>query len=126
MKVKIDEVKSFSGHISVAFSTEFGSAIAAWPADFPNVGEEYDVELEIDEEFVWGDNVAMSGDYYSLSTNERLISLSAYLVSMAEDGVALIDINGTKTMIELAGCLVRPPFFISLSFEKLTLYPTNL
>lgn len=126
MKVKIDEVKNVSGKISVAFSTDFGSAIAAWSADIPKVGEEHDVELEIDEAFVWGDNVDVSGDHYSLSIKEGGIFLCASLVSMAEDGVAVIDINGTKTMIELEGCLVRPPIFISLSFEKLTLYPTNL
>jgi hypothetical protein len=126
MKVKIDEVNNVSGNISVAFSTDFGNAIAAWSADIPKVGEEYDVELEIDEEFVWGDNIDIAGDHYSLSIKERVIFLSASLVSMAEDGVAIIDINGTKTMIELEGCLVQPPIFISLSFEKLTLYPTNL
>ncbi|WP_420231639.1 hypothetical protein ACN079_20765 [Pseudomonas sp. ABY48] len=126
MKIKIDEVKNVSGNISVAFSTDFGSAVAAWSASVPKVGEEHGVELEIDEEFVWGDNVDVSGDRFSLSIKDRGISLSASLVSMAEDGVAIIDINGTKIMIELEGCLMRPPFFISLSFEKLTFYPTNL
>ncbi|WP_144090991.1 hypothetical protein [Pseudomonas kilonensis] len=126
MKIKIDEVGSVSGNISVAFSTDFGSAVATWSANTPKVGEEHDVELEIDEEFVWGDNVDVSGDHYSLSIKDRVIFLSTSLVSIAENGVAIIDINGTKTMIELAGCLVRPPIFISLSFERLTLYPTNL
>lgn len=126
MKIKIDEVNSNSGNVSVAFSTDFGSAIAAWSADIPKVGEEYDVELEIDEEFVWGDNVDISGDHYSLSIKERIIFLCASLISMAEDGVAIIDIGGTKAMIELTGCLMRPPIFITLNFERLSLYPTNL
>lgn len=126
MKIKIDEVKNVSGNISVAFSTDFGGAVATWSADIPKVGEEYDVELEIDEKFVWGDNIDVSGDRFSLSIKDRVIFLTSSLVSMAEDGVAIIDINGTKALIELEGCLMRPPFFISLSFEKLTLYPTNL
>ncbi|MGO4325379.1 hypothetical protein QMK47_25890 [Pseudomonas sp. P9_35] len=126
MKIKIDEVRSVSGNISVAFSTDFGSAVATWSADIPKVGEQHDVEFEIDEEFAWGNNVDVSGGRFSLSIKDRVIFLSASLVSMAEDGVAIIDINGTKTMIELEGCLMRPPFFISLSFEKLTLCPANL
>ncbi|MBV4496839.1 hypothetical protein HU715_015920 [Pseudomonas sp. SWRI12] len=126
MKIKIDEVKSVSGNISVAFSTDFGSAVATWSADIPKVGEEHDVELEIDEEFEWGNNVDVSGDRFSLNIKDGVIFLSASLISMADDGVAIIDINGTKTMIELEDCPMRPPLFISLNFGKLTLYPTNL
>ena len=80
------------------------------------------MKIKIDE---GGNNVGVSGGRFSLSIKDRVVFLSASLVSMAEDGIAIIDINGTKTMIELEGCLMRPPFFISLSFEKLTLCPAN-
>jgi hypothetical protein len=55
-----------------------------------------------------------------------VINLNAQLISIAEDETAIIDINGTKVMIDLTGCPSNPPRFIHLSFKGLNLYPIHL
>lgn len=124
MRIRVDEVNSTSGKIFIVCSTRFGAAVAVWQADIPRVGEEYDVELEIDGKFLWGSNASVSENYFSLSEQEDITVLSARLLSIDKDGVAVIEFDGAKAMIELAGPVPRPPFFIKLNVESLSVYPT--
>ncbi|MWJ31901.1 MULTISPECIES: hypothetical protein [Saccharibacillus] len=57
MKVKIEELKSED---RVMFSSEFGSAQAAWSGSTPKVGNEYIVEVDLEGSIVFGKNLAFS------------------------------------------------------------------
>lgn len=124
MKIRVDEVKSINGETSIVFSTNVGTAVAVWQGEPPRIGEEHDVELGIDTEFQWGGNANVSESDYSLKVQGETIVLDACLLSIDEDGVAVIDLDGAKALIELTGPVPRPPFSIQLSFEGLNLYPT--
>lgn len=126
MKVTVGKVKKHNGVIVVQFSTVIGSAFAIWEGAVPRVGESYDVELEINEQFVWGENAVISDGPLFLEVRGGSILLRACLMSIDEYGVGMIDIGGTKTMIELIGCALQPPIFLTLNFECLYFYPTNL
>jgi hypothetical protein len=126
MKVKIQTVRKTDNEVHVIFSTAIGTGAAIWKAAPPETGEEQEVELEINDEFVYGRNAKGARELYSLSMEKNTINLNAQLVSIEEDGIAVIDIKGTKVMIDLIGCPSNPPAFIHLSFESLNLYPVNL
>lgn len=126
MEVTVGGLKKNNGVVVVSFSTVIGSAFAIWEGAAPRVGESHDVELEINEEFVWGENAVVSDGPYSLEVRGGETLLSARLISIDEYGVGVIDIDGAKTMIELAGFALQPPIFIRLNFEHLRLYPTRL
>ncbi|WP_434698964.1 hypothetical protein [Pseudomonas sp. D1-1] len=126
MKVKINSVRKTVSHLHVTFSTAIGTGAATWKDGIPAAGEKWEVELEIKDEFVYGENAKDANESYSLSMKKDVINLNAQLISITEDGTAIIDINGTKVMIDLIGCPSNPPRFIYLSFKGLNLYPVHL
>jgi hypothetical protein len=126
MKVKINSVRKSGSHVHVTFSTAIGTGAAIWKDGTPEAGEEWEVELEINDRFVYGENAEDTNESYFLSMKKEVINLNARLISIAEDEIAIIDINGTKAMIDLVGCPSSPPSFIRLSFRSLNLYPVHL
>ncbi|WP_434601940.1 hypothetical protein J3P91_23955 [Pseudomonas sp. Z4-7] len=110
----------------ITFSTAIGTGAATWKDGIPEAGEEWEVELEINDEFVYGENAKEVNESYSLSMEKEVVNLNARLISIAEDKIAILDINGTKVMIDLIDCPSNPPRFIHLSFKGLNLYPVHL
>ena len=60
MKITIDVVTLVAKEVLVGFSTSVGFATAVLRAAPPKVGDQYDIELEVDDEFVWGENACSS------------------------------------------------------------------
>jgi hypothetical protein len=54
MEVILESVIIDKKQIIVYFSTNIGTATATWNAPTPITGEKHDVELDINDEFVWG------------------------------------------------------------------------
>lgn len=126
MKVKINSVRKSGSQVHVTFSTTIGTGAAIWKDGTPEAGEEWEVELEINDKFAHGKNAKNANESYSLSMEKEVIHLNARLISIAEGEIAIIDINGTKVMIDLVGRPLSPPSLIHLSFKSLNLYPVHL
>ncbi|WP_181919732.1 hypothetical protein [Alkalilimnicola ehrlichii] len=57
MKIKIRKVNKNDDGVQVYFSTSYGSSFAQWVGELPKYGEVYDVELDVDDDLVWGVNI---------------------------------------------------------------------
>ena len=66
-------------------STCFGDIIVIWKGDKPDIGKAYYVELDIDGVYVWGQDIALSKENISITSNEESTSLSGIFESI-DDG----------------------------------------
>lgn len=59
MKIRVTDVntRADSQELWVAFSTVYGSGQGWWKGEPPITEEEYEVEVELEEIFVWGSNI---------------------------------------------------------------------
>lgn len=127
MNVTINKVSLIKNENFVEFSTEFGSAIAAWNAGTPNLGELYDVELEVMEEVIWGVNAHRAlKDVYSIEVANGFINLTGRIMSIDKGGVAAVDLDGSVVLLEVVGFTGDIPVFVDLEFKKITLFPTGV
>lgn len=127
MIVKINDIVMAGGKISVSFSTRCGAANAIWNGCAPNVGVEYDVELEVGDEFLWGKNASLSlENTSSLKAIEGSFNLTAKLVSVDSNGNAVVDVSGSILLLELAGYRGSVPVFVDFKFDELTVFPTGI
>jgi len=127
MLVTIDDIALTNNEIFVKFSTTVGFAVAEWHGPCPKFGEQYDVELDIDAEFVWGKNICVSlSTKNAIEASEDCIHATGTLLRTSPDGHAIIDLAGSIVLIELLGYASEAPVFVDLQFNKLTIYPTNL
>lgn len=76
MKITIGLVNLDAKEVLVGFSTSVEFATKVWRAAPPKVGDQYDVELDIDDEFVWGENACSS------LNNAQLIEVADGIVTM--------------------------------------------
>ena len=107
MNVKIvDIVEKLLGGYKVVAQLDSNEFIAEWDGDEPEKGTNYEVEIDIDDEFIWNANIAFSSEkssaiiekevgvkiigklYYNSESN--LATLNVYY------GVVLIDVEGIE------------------------------
>lgn len=128
MLIKIIENLAETDSLKVKFSSEFGNGTALWSSSHPKpkAGEEYDVELEIDEIFTWGLNAkAQTKVLESINTIESKTVITAKAISIQQNCTAL-KIGKTIILIELKEPPTHPLNHIELTLKKLQLYPTNI
>ena len=127
MKITIDLVILVAKEVLVGFSTSVGAAIAVWRAAPPKVGEQYDVELEIDDEFVWGENACSSlNNAHSIGVMGGIVTMTGTLISNDMEGGAVVDVGGSIIFIELIGCAEADSVFVDLKVKNINVFPTGI
>lgn len=127
MKITIDLVTPVAKKILVGFSTNVGSATAVWRAAPPKVGEQYDVELEVNDEFVWGENACSSlNNAHSIGVMDGVVTMTGTLISNDMAGGAVVDVNGSIILIELIGCAEADSVFVDLKVKNINVFPTGI
>lgn len=127
MRVKLDSVTVSDEKIIVDFSTTFGAATATWKAPLPIIGEEYDVELDIDDDFVWGENASYEcNEHHLLKIEKNWFSISGILISSSIDGTAVINVAGSIVIIFLDGYIGAIPIHVTLKATELSITPTGV
>jgi hypothetical protein len=127
MKITINLVTFIDKEVFVEFSTSVGFATAAWRAAPPKVGEQYDVELEIEDECVWGGNAYSSlNSAHSIEVADGIVTMTGTLISNDMEGGAVVDVGGTIILIELIGCAEVDSVFVDLKVKNINVFPTGI
>ncbi|MEX3777149.1 hypothetical protein [Pseudomonas sp. MYb118] len=127
MEVVIGDVTSIGNEIVVGFSTSFGSGIGFWKGVAPAVNESHDVELEIGEAIVWGENGHFSlNNVCLIEMGSDSVKLTGRIVHIDDDGFAVLDVNGSVVLLEIIDFTGGIPVFVDLCIKKIDLYPTGV
>jgi hypothetical protein len=87
----------------VAFEAPVGGGAGCWIAGRPVLGRGYDVEIEIDDELEWGQQVRLAvGDEVGLSTVDGDVRVRARYEAV-DGGLATLSVGGSIVMIEVTG-----------------------
>lgn len=129
--IELVKVARFPGTSWLAdVRTSFGHTAVRWCGDWDAEPGEYHVEWTIDEDIVWGRNAkSAAGIGPGLRTGGHCVVLRGRL-SLTEDGAALLDLDGTTILLDLAdpmpegvaGTWVE----LFIEREKIALYPYEL
>lgn len=104
--IEVVRVAKFPGTPwKAAIQTAFGRASVGWRGDPAAQPGEYHVEWTIDEDIVWGRNAKpATGTGPGLRTGGHCVVLRGQL-SLTEDGAAVLDLDGTPILLDLAARL---------------------
>ncbi|MET8277122.1 hypothetical protein [Streptomyces sp. NPDC005096] len=103
MLIELVKVAKFPGSPWLAdVRTSFGHTAVRWCGDRAAEPGEYHVEWTIDEDIVWGQNAKLAvGIGPGLRTGGHCVVLRG-LLSLTEDGAAVLDLDGANILLDLA------------------------
>lgn len=127
MRIKINHVETSSnGDVIVSFSTQFGRAQARWASEqLPDLAE-YDVELEVNDELVWGDSITLSPSKdVGIEMEEDKVLIRGVLERVDASGVADLRLGPAVLSVETSGKPADADAVVQLICEDLELFDSN-
>lgn len=99
MKIDIIENKAEC----IIFSSQLGSGSAVWCGGDMTLPGSYDVEIDFDSEYIWGENVFYSNDpEESISLCNGVNKINSKVISIDGD-IVVISLGSDVIMIEVSG-----------------------
>lgn len=127
MIIQIDSISNSESGPVVNFTSPIGSASAIWIGPTPKERENHDIELNLEEDFIWGTNIWEASEPPSIRTlPDYGTSIIAELLQYDSDGCAAIKLGGLVTLIEVSGMPQNPPKLIKLEANLVKIFPTNI
>lgn len=105
MNIKIIDIseKLLDGY-KVLVQVDSSQFIAEWDGDKPEENENYNVEIDIDDEFIWNTNIAFSDENTNaIIQNDEGFKVIAKLDYNSEDNLATLNVYDSIVLIDIEG-----------------------
>lgn len=90
------------------------------------MGDDLDVEFELDEVFSWGGNITASSSHSpQLIDVNGVTQITAELIQVADEDCAALQFGDSILLIELDGPIAQESGYVNLITNRVFLYPTN-
>ncbi|AMS18770.1 hypothetical protein AYK59_01150 [Pseudomonas synxantha] len=127
MNIKLIDVISDQNILSVRFNSPFGNGVALWSSSTPEIGEDLDVEFELNEVFFWKKNIIPSlKKTPQITFTNDTHSIIGKLIQDKDDGCAALKLGDSIILIELDEPIKEECDFVELKVNSIHLYPTNV
>ena len=127
MKIRVTEVLSIENPLRVGFQTSVGSGTALWIGETPTIGEEQDVEFDLNEIFCWGKNLVPSlRSAPGINVINGVTQITAEIVQNAEEEWIALKLGDSLILIELDEPFTEPCDFVEARTTDVRLFPTNI
>lgn len=119
MKIGIDKFMQNE----VIFRTEYGKGKGKWGAsERPPYGET-DVEFEIEDELVWGNNVVLADGDAAMAISNQQVLFQGILESVDGDNCAVLRMKDSILLFVAKGQAFPVGSTIRIAAKDVTLYP---
>lgn len=91
MKIKVISVIPEKDEMRVVCTTPYGKATVQWKSEVPTVNFSFDIELEIEEDLIWGKNILSSKDgEFVFEDKNGILSICGIFESIDDDGYGIL------------------------------------
>ncbi len=127
MKIKVEKTYSHDDAVRVEFSSDLGRSAAIWVGEAPVTGAHYDVELDVDDDLVWGESVSTtSRNKPTIALEEELFVVVGTVISFEEDGCVSISLGDSVILLDVENVPKELSGQIECRASDVKLYPINL
>lgn len=127
MKIHVKKVDTSEEDVVIDFSSEYGDAEAFWGTKpIPKSGQDYEVELDISDELVWGQDVKPSKDKkFSITIQKDDIYITGILDKVYKGGMADFRIGDNIIQLELSGGKIPTGEYVTIRTASIEMYEAN-
>lgn len=110
----------------VDFDSAFGEGCGRWLGAPPQVAQVHEVELNLEEQFLWNHNLwaALRNEPHIKRDRQGLLLTGELL--RREDDVVALAIGPSVVLLSLQDAPAQLPRFLSLVAREISLYPVEL
>jgi hypothetical protein len=127
MKIHVQKVDTSSEDIIINFTSEYGDAEAFWGTKpIPKANTDYEVELDITDELVWGQDVKPSANKkFSILMQKDDITITGVLEKTYKGGMADFRFGKNLIQLELEGRNIPTGGFVTIKTTNIEMYEVN-
>jgi len=127
MKIQVKKVDTSSEDVIINFTSEYGNAEAFWGSKpIPKANMEYDVELDITDELVWGQDVKPSKDKkFSITMQKDDIYITGIIEKVHKGGIADFRFDKNLVQLELEGKNIPTGAYVTIKTYSIEFYESN-
>jgi len=123
MRITITKAHRVDDREVIAFRSPLGEAEANWEDEPPKAGRTFDVELEVDDELVWGINISpTTASEPSIAERNGKVHIVGQLTNVDSDGVATLRLGDSWLLCQIAGDPEPVGGFLQLEVNSITLF----
>lgn len=127
MKIKIKKLVGIGDEIKIEFSSEYGASIAQWIGPPPEISGTYDVEIDIDDDLTWGQNISpTTKNNPTISYVEEKLVLIGLIINSSEDGCIAITLGESIILLDVNNAPRGIEGPVECHATNVKMYPTNL
>lgn len=127
MKILIEKITKNDDLIFVDFSSDIGSSSAVWAGEEPVQSSSYDVEIDIEDDLVWGVNIfTTSKSNCMVSSFDNKFCFVAKVMSYEGDGCLSVSLGNSIFLLEVDGVPADISGAIECKASEVRLFSTNL
>lgn len=127
MKIKIERTSNDGNETLVDFSSNYGSSSGLWVGEKPTSGGLYDVELDIDDDLVWGEGISTTTkDKASIALEEGMFVVVGSVISLEEDGCLSIAVGDSVILLDVENAPEDISGLVECRALNVKVYSTNL
>lgn len=127
MEMIVEKIIDEGDEICVFFSSEYGFLSALWEGDKPTTNEIYDVELEVDDDFVWEENIYKAmGNETRIELKGGVYTIYGRVINLEEDGCLSVSLGDSVILLDTENLPKYMSGLIECKAFKVKLYPTGL
>ena len=126
MKIHVKKVEMTEEDIVIDFTSEYGDAEAFWGTrPLPKAKTDYDVELDITDELIWGRDVKPSTEKkFSIIQKDDII-ITGILEKLYKNGMADFRLGKSLIQIELEGKNIPTGGYVTIKTGSIDIYEGN-
>lgn len=127
MKIKVERTSNDGNETLVDFSSNYGNSTSIWVGENPTPGRLYDVELEIDDDLVWGKNISTTTKgRTSIALEDGMFVVVGSVISLEEDGCLSIVVGDSVILLEVENAPEDISGLVECRALDVKVYSTNL
>nr|BFD41115.1 hypothetical protein FFPRI1PSEUD_26140 [Pseudomonas sp. FFPRI_1] len=128
MRITLTELHLDPPHpLQVSFSSACGDGRGQWLGPLPQVAQDYEVELSLEDEFHWNANISAAAQGPArLHWQRGALQVSGQLLQVEADGAAALAVDRSIILLSLQGGPACTPQCVKLRARQVSLRPIDL
>ncbi len=126
-KIKVERMDGNPNGVHIDFSSEYGTSTALWVGEKPTLGAIYDVELEIDDDLVWGESISTTtNNRTTIGLEESMFIVVGSVINLEEDGCLSIAVGDSVILLDVVNVPGDVSGLVECRASSVKVYSTNL